>query len=157
MGITTNEVINGLDTAIMRSNQNIGVLAHDDNTRTEIFDKVKFAFENYPTAIQLKDGKIFTKPTSKYDTKYLLSFANNHSKIAVVRNSRGGTRTKLHISEFAFIKDANNLLAGTLPSVPKNGEIIIESTANGFGNEFEKMRNKFSKKGDNPEWTCVFL
>ncbi len=157
MGITTNEVINGLDTAIMRSNQNIGVLAHDDNTRTEIFDKVKFAFENYPTAIQLKDGKIFTKPTSKYDTKYLLSFANNHSKIAVVRNSRGGTRTKLHISEFAFIKDANSLLAGTLPSVPKNGEIIIESTANWFGNEFEKMRNKFSKKGDNPEWTCIFL
>lgn len=157
MGITTNEVINGLDTAIMKSNQNIGVLAHDDNTRTEIFDKVKFAFENYPSGIRLKDGKVFRKPTSKYDTKYLLSFANNHSKIAVVRNSRGGTWTKLHISEFAFIKDANSLLAWTLPSVPKNGEIIIESTANWFGNEFEKMRNKFSKKGDNPEWTCLFL
>nr|DAS07686.1 MAG TPA: large terminase [Caudoviricetes sp.] len=55
MGITTNEVINGLDTAIMRANQNIGVLAHDDTTRTEIFDKVKFAFENYPSAIRLKD------------------------------------------------------------------------------------------------------
>ena len=157
MGITTNEVINGLDTAIMRANQNIGVLAHDDTTRTEIFDKVKFAFENYPSAIRLKDWKIFKKPTSKYDTKYLLSFANNHSKIAVVRNSRGGTWTKLHISEFAFIKDAGALLAGTLPSVPEKGEIIIESTANWFGNEFEKMWNKFSKKWDNPEWTCLFL
>jgi hypothetical protein len=33
MGITTNEAISGLDTAIIKPNQNIGILAQVDKTR----------------------------------------------------------------------------------------------------------------------------
>lgn len=156
MGITTNEAISGLDTAIIKPNQNIGILAQVDKTRDEIFDKVKTAYLRLPEYLELNDGKIRVKPNTKYSTKKELEFLENHSKIAVITDSRGGTRSKLHISEFAFINDAGELLAGTLPSVPKNGDIIIESTANGYGNEFEKLRNKYYKK-ENNERACIFL
>ncbi len=153
-GITTHEAILGLDQAIIRSNQKVGMLAHTDETRKSIFEKVKFAFREFPDAIQLNNGKIFTKPQSKYDTKYELTLKDNNSSIAVVRDPRGSTRSKLHISEMAFIKNAGDMLAGTLPSVP---ESIIETTANGFGNDFEKLWTKYADKGDNRERTCLFL
>jgi len=130
MWITTNEAINGLDDAIIFDNQNIWILAQVDKTRDEIFDKVKTAYTRLPDYLELEDGKTRVKPNTKYSTKKELEFLENHSKIAVITDSRGGTRSKLHISEFAFINDAAELLAGTLPSVPKSGDIIIESTAN---------------------------
>lgn len=156
-GITTHEAILGLDQAIIRSNQKVGMLAHTDETRKSIFEKVKFAFREFPDAIQLNNGKIFTKPQSKYDTKYELTLKDNNSSIAVVRDPRGSTRSKLHISEMAFIKNAGDMLAGTLPSVPESSDIIIETTANGFGNDFEKLWTKYADKGDNRERTCLFL
>lgn len=156
MWITTNEAISGLDTAIIKPNQNIGILAQVDKTRDEIFDKVKTAYTRLPEYLELNDGKVWVKPNTKYSTKKELEFLENHSKIAVITDSRGGTRSKLHISEFAFINEAGELLAGTLPSVPKNGDIIIESTANWYWNEFEKLRNKYYKKDSN-ERSCIFL
>jgi len=156
MGITTNEVISWLDDAIMYGNQNIGILAQVDKTRAEIFDKVKTAYTRLPDRIRLADWKIWDKPATKYSTKQELEFLDNHSKISIITDSRGWTWSKLHISEFAFINNATELLAGTLPSVPKNSDIIIESTANGYGNEFEKLRNKYYWK-DTYEWSCIFL
>ena len=156
MGITTNEAMDWLDECIMYSNQNIGILAQVDKTRAEIFDKVKTAYTRLPDSIRLNDGKIWHKPTTKYSTKQELEFLENHSKISIITDSRWWTWSKLHISEFAFISNATELLAWTLPSVPKNSDIIIESTANGFGNEFEMLWNKYYGK-DSYEWSCIFL
>ena len=156
MWVTTNEAISWLDEAVIFSNQNIWILAQVDKTRDEIFDKVKTAYNELPQSLKLKDWKIRYKPTTKYSTKKELEFLENHSKIAVITDSRGWTRSKLHISEFAFINNASELLAWTLPSVPKNSDIIIESTANGIWNEFEKLWNKYYGK-DSYEWSCIFL
>lgn len=131
-------------------------MAQVDKTRDEIFDKVKTAYSRLPDHINLIDGNTRDKPTTKYSTKKELEFLENHSKIAVITDSRGGTWSKLHISEFAFINNATELLAGTLPSVPESGDIIIESTANGYGNEFEKLRSKYYGK-DSYERACIFL
>jgi hypothetical protein len=46
----------------------------------------------------------------------------------------------------AFFNDADKMLASALASVPKEGDITIETTANGFGNEFEKLRTKWKDK-----------
>ena len=156
MWITTNEAISWLDDAVMKANQNIWILAQVDKTRDEIFDKVKTAYTRLPQAVRLNDWRIRYKPTTKYSTKKELEFQENHSKIAVITDSRWWTRSKLHISEFAFINNAAELLAWTLPSVPKNWDIIIESTANWFGNEFEQLWNKYYWK-DSYEWSCIFL
>lgn len=156
MGITTNEAISWLDDAVIFPNQNIWILAQVDTTRDEIFDKVKTAYLKLPEALKLNDGKIRYKPQTKYSTKKELEFLDNHSKIAVITDSRWWTWSKLHISEFAFIANAWELLAGTLPSVPKDWDIIIESTANGFWNEFELLRHKYYNN-DSYEWSCIFL
>ena len=156
MWITTNEAISGLDDSLIFSNQNIGILAQVDKTRAEIFDKVKTAYLKLPESIRLNDWNVWYKPTTKYSTKQELEFLENHSKIAIITDSRWGTWSKLHISEFAFINNATELLAGTLPSVPKKSDIIIESTANWFWNEFELLRHKYYWK-DSYEWSCIFL
>jgi len=156
MWITTNEAISGLDDSIIYSNQNIWILAQVDKTRAEIFDKVKTAYLRLPESIRLNDWEIWYKPTTKYSNKTELEFLENHSKIAIITDSRWGTWSKLHISEFAFINNATELLAWTLPSVPKSSDIIIESTANWFGNEFELLRHKYYWK-DSYERSCIFL
>ena len=156
MWITTNEAISWLDDSIIFSNQNIWILAQVDKTRAEIFDKVKTAYTKLPEAIKLSDWNTRYKPTTKYSTKQELEFQENHSKIAIITDSRWGTWSKLHISEFAFINNATELLAWTLPSVPKSSDIIIVSTANGFWNEFELLRHKYYWK-DSYEWSCIFL
>lgn len=156
MWITTNEAMDWLDDSIMYSNQNIWILAQVDKTRAEIFDKVKTAYIRLPECIRLNDWKIRHKPTTKYSTKQKLEFLENHSKISIITDSRWWTRSKLHISEFAFINNATELLAWTLPSVPKNSDIIIESTANWYWNEFEMLWNKYYGK-DSYEWSCIFL
>lgn len=156
MWISTNEAISWLDDAIMYSNQNIWILAQVDKTRAELFDKVKTAYTNLPECIRLNDWKIWRKPATKYSTKQELEFLENHSKISIITDSRWWTRSKLHISEFAFINNATELLAWTLPSVPKNSDIIIESTANGYWNEFEMLWNKYYWN-DSYEWSCIFL
>lgn len=156
MWITTNEAISGLDDSIIYSNQNIWILAQVDKTRAEIFDKVKTAYLKLPESIRLNDWNIWNKPTTKYSTKQELEFQENHSKIAIITDSRWWTWSKLHISEFAFINNATELLAWTLPSVPSSSDIIIESTANWFWNEFELLRHKYYWK-DSYEWSCIFL
>lgn len=156
MWITTNEAISWLDDAVIFSNQNIWILAQVDKTRDEIFDKVKFAYQRLPEALKLNDWNVWYKPTTKYSTKKELEFFENHSKVSVITDSRWGTRSKLHISEFAFIDNATELLAWTLPSVPKTSDIIIESTANWYGNEFEMLRNKYYGH-DSYERSCIFL
>jgi len=156
MWISTNEAISWLDDAIMYANQNIWILAQVDKTRAELFDKVKTAYTRLPEMIRLNDWKLWRKPTTKYSTKQELEFLDNHSKISIITDSRWGTRSKLHISEFAFINNATELLAGTMPSVPKTSDIIIESTANGYGNEFEMMWNKYYGH-DSYERSCIFL
>lgn len=156
MWITTNEAMDWLDECIMYANQNIWILAQVDKTRAEIFDKVKTAYTRLPDKIKLNDWKIWYKPTTKYSTKQELEFLENHSKISIITDSRWGTRSKLHISEFAFINNATELLAWTLPSVPKTSDIIIESTANWYWNEFEMLWNKYYGK-DSYEWSCIFL
>ncbi len=57
---------------------------------------------------------------------------------AAVTTGRGQTITNLHASEVAFYRDADTLMTGLLQSVPKDGKVILESTANGMGNYFHR-------------------
>jgi hypothetical protein len=40
------------------------------------------------------------------------------------------------------------MMAGTLPSMPKQSDIVIETTANGVGNYFYEMRYKYYGRDD---------
>ena len=57
---------------------------------------------------------------------------------AAATTGRGQTINNLHASEVAFYRDADKLMTGLLQSVPKNGRVILESTANGMGNYYHR-------------------
>lgn len=131
-GITTFYAIDLLDEAIWIPGTSCAILSHERQANSKIFQIVKRAYENLPREI---------KPVAKYDTKTSLSFAYRcdglqlDSSIYVDLKLRGGTVQKLHITESAYIKDRNELNAGSKQAVPKEGWITEETTANGF-NEF---------------------
>ena len=64
-----------------------------------------------------------------------------------LRTGRGSTINNLHASEIAFYKDAGTLMTGLLQSVPKDGKVILESTANGVGNYLHREWKK-AETGD---------
>lgn len=130
LGFTTLIAVLWLDHALFNANQNCGVIAQDLDTVYEIFsDKIKFAYDNLPTEIRER----FPLETCNQSE---MKFAHNGSKIRVATSFRGGTFQRLHISEFGKIcakypDKAAEVITGSIPTVPSNGVLVIESTAEG--------------------------
>uniref|UniRef100_A0A6M3IE20 Putative terminase n=1 Tax=viral metagenome TaxID=1070528 RepID=A0A6M3IE20_9ZZZZ len=81
------------------------------------------------------------KPGLDASSRSVKSFEDLHSSIYVgVAGSRafghGDTLRKAHISELAWYEDDVTVLNGVEDAVPLNGELTIESTPNGEGNNF---------------------
>lgn len=91
------------------------------------------------------------KPATQYQTKSSLVFKDKNnieesldSKIIIdtaknLKSGRSETISSLHISEMGFIEKARKLLTSLFNAVPKKlkqSMIVIESTANGSGNDF---------------------
>jgi hypothetical protein len=74
---------------------------------------------------------VWNKPKTTYDNKNELFFKELNSKIMVTLDSRSGTPTDVHITEIAFRRDAREMMTGTLPSIPIDASLTIETTANG--------------------------
>jgi len=66
---------------------------------------------------------------------------------------RGLTIHNLHASEAAFYKNWAELLRGVFQAVPKSGNIILESTANGFNHYKDLVDASLEGKG---AWRLVF-
>lgn len=60
------------------------------------------------------------------------------SEASAQKKGRGGTITRLHITELAFFEYAGVTLNALLECVPATGEIVIESTANGASGVFHE-------------------
>ena len=68
---------------------------------------------------------------------------------------RGDTVTHCHCSEYAYWPNPKDILAGLLQAVPVSGEIAIESTGNGVGNDYHR-RVMRAYEGIS-EWKCHFF
>jgi len=141
LGFTTDESVDMLDDCLFARNFDALLIAHTDKDAVKIFDKkVDFAWKNFPP--ELKDlYKVHTDRTNelKFDFQ-----DNSFSSIAVSNSGRSGTYNRVHISEFAklckkFPSRAEEVITGTIPSVPLDGRIDIESTAEGEFGEFYDM------------------
>lgn len=163
-GITTLYCLELLDEAVFNPGMNCAILAHEREAVTKIFEIVKRAFQNMPQ---------FLKPVTKYDNKQGYLFTRMFdgtpldSQIYVALKLRSGTVQKLHISESAYIKDRQELTAGSKQAVPLTGSISEETTGNGFEAFYDFYINEEAKenKGDmdystyfypwfaNPEYT----
>jgi hypothetical protein len=76
-----------------------------------------------------------------------------------VEGGRGGSFRLLHLSEYAFWPHARKLMTGLMQSVPDDPDtmVIIESTANGVGNDFHSRWEEACDPASGSEWIPVFF
>lgn len=117
------------------------MLSFDKESALDIFDqKIQFAWEHYPANL-----KELYKLDTKRANKLKFDFGKGiYSEISVRNRGRSGTYNRVHISEFGKIcKEskikAREIITGTIPSVPSDGRIDIESTAEGEEGDFHDM------------------
>lgn len=141
IGFTTQESIEGLDFTMFNRNFKSLFIAHDKQASLDIFDdKILFAWNNLPKEIKA----LYSVDSENVNTLGLGFGDGSESKIFVRTSGRSGTYQKLHISELAKIclrrpDMAKEILEGTIPSLPIDGEVTIESTAEGSQGLFHDM------------------
>ena len=147
LGFTTLIAILFLDCVLFRANVRAAVIAQDRDTAEMIFrDKVKFAYDHLPDALR-------EAMPLKVESKTELLFAHNNSSIRVSTSARGGTPHYLHVSEMGKIgakhpEKAKEVVTGSMPAVPDDGMLFIESTAEGQGGEFYNLSMRAKKLAD---------
>lgn len=127
LGFSTYKLIEQLDYTITNPNTNSAVIAHLRDKVTILFEIIRLAFEHLPEQL---------KPRVAYDNRNEIYFPDLRSKIFVALDTRGETIHNLHVSELAFMENAEQKMLGILESVPKTGKISFESTANGMAGYF---------------------
>lgn len=148
-GVTTLFCILYLDEALWTPGFSAGIIAHDQSTLDDIFQKVKVAYDNLPD---------WLKPTTRTNTVRMYRFDKTfdgiqlNSSIYVSLKIRGGTNQALHITERAFIegKKSTELEAGAKQTVPIGGRITEETTANGLNEYHDAFSATWDLKSDNP-------
>lgn len=147
LGFSTDKLIKQLDFTVTNFNVNTAVVAHKLDKVQTLFEMIRLAYQNMPLDLQ---------PKVSYDNRNELYFPEINSKIYVATDTRSETIHNLHVSEVAFIKGAEQKMVGILESVPKDGIISMESTANGtsgyFYNEWENALSEFQKLFYNWMW-----
>lgn len=134
-----------LKNAATKSNIQAGIVAHKEDSSTNLFNMYKLMYDNLPPQV---------KPTKKASNAKELIFNNaagtglNSSIRCMTAGAKGigrsFTMNYLHISELAFWEgDPADTLLGLFQAVPnKPGTmIIIESTANGY----EEFKNRWDQ------------
>lgn len=145
-GVSTFCLLWHLDGTIFNSNTNTCILADCRENLEGLFEMIRLGYESMPPAVQLADGNVWKKPKAKYDNRYELSFSGINSTIYVALKVRSKTVHRLHVSEWAWIKEAQKVLTATFQAVPKTGIITGETTANGMGGSFyEEWENENSR------------
>lgn len=165
LGFTTYEVVGQLDDTLWHKNFDSLFISYDSESAIEIFDnKVDVAWINFPKALK----SLLTVETDRAN-KLKFGFGDGtFSSIMVRTRGRSGTFHRLHISEFAKIckenpQKAKEIMRGTIPALPVNCRIDIESTAEGEFGYFHDMfwdawdrgepRNKSEWKAHFYNWT----
>ena len=150
LGISTIVQAHLFLTAIQRTAR-IGTLAHDAATTDKLRDMAQFFYEGLPEDVQPKRSiNNATKATypATHSTVYIATAGNRTA-------GRGGTYSHVHGSEVAYWKDAAYLMAGLMQGVPTDGQIILESTANGQRGWFYEQCMR-ALDGDSA-WTLHFF
>lgn len=155
--MTTYKVIDWLDDTLFGENESRVITAHTQEKQQEIFQKAKIAYENIPDVVEDPQYPwwVREKPKPKYDSKTEYYFEERNNRIKVTLDSRSWTPTGLHITELAFKDNAKEMMTGTLPSIPEDADVEIETTANWAWWYFFDFWNKHNN--DHTEYTCVFF
>jgi len=138
LGMSTVMAIFFLDQMIFNSNKSSAIVADKEDNAKGIFQKISLAWKNFDP--DLKKLLNIHKTT---DSTQMLGFSNN-SSVRVGTTLHSGTYQYLHVSEYAplckdFPEKAEKIKKSAFPTVPQDGFIIIESTAEGENNDYHQM------------------
>lgn len=142
LGFTTLITLWNLDNILFKDNTEALAIAHTKEGMTLIFDKkVRFAIANLPEDMKKELWKFEQNSRTKIQVKVE---DNSISSFGVSLSGRSGTYQHVHVSEFAplcvmFPQRAEEVITGTFPAVPMDGEIDIESTGEGAYGRFYDM------------------
>lgn len=120
-------------TVTRRGKKSFILTHHADSTRA-LFEMTKRYSENL-------DKELFPQPDKKNDNTLMYDGLGSGYRVGTagsVEVGRGMTNQYLHLSEYAFYKDAAKIGMGLMNTVAEisDTEIIKESTANGQSNDF---------------------
>lgn len=126
-----------------------GIIAQTRPKAKELLQKCAFAFERMDPLVKEAFGLKMTGGGEK------LSFAHNHSSIMSGITMRSQTIDILLISEMGklaakYPDKAKEVITGTIPTIPDQGVIVIESTAEGHDGQFFNMVENAGEIQDNP-------
>ena len=124
---------------ILKENSLSVVLADKADNAQDLLARVKYYIKAY-------ENKNNIKVPLKYNSKYELQNAENGSRyiIGTAENEEFGrskTIYNLHLSEAAFYKNFDKILASAGTALVPEGKFVIETTANGF-NDFKEFWDK---------------
>lgn len=133
MGFSTFILILALDCCIFNTHFAAGLVADTKVNAQNLLDRIKFAYERLPGAIQRAVG-VVSDNTSE------IEFTNG-SGIEVGVSLRSGTKNFLHVSEYGKIcakapDKAKEVKSGSLNTLAARQLCFIESTAEGRGGDF---------------------
>jgi len=137
LGFTTFKMISDLDDCLFTTNYSAGCICHNLEDAKDIFrNKIKFAYQSITQSqreLLRSIGYELPKPVNDKDNSYVF---DNGSSIKVSVGYRGGTLQSLHVSEFGKIckkhpDKAKEIVTGAFEAVGLNGDITLESTAEG--------------------------
>jgi hypothetical protein len=135
VGISTYFLIKKLDKTLWTPNQTTCILAHEDDAIKKLFRIIRYAYDGLPDAIR---PNIWKGGGSMYE----MFFPGINSRIYCDLESRGDTISNLHVSEYAFVRDADRVRA-TMDAVPlRTGEISIETTPNGMNHFYDEWNSQ---------------
>lgn len=140
-GFTTWECADSLDEMMFNKGTDVALFSYDEESAIDIFDyKVDFMWRNIPD--QLKN--LYILETDRAN-KIKLGFGDkNFSTFSVLYKASSRTFSRVHISEYGTIAQANpqrakDLKSDIIPAVPFEGRVDIESTAEGSDDAFAEM------------------
>ena len=121
--------------AIFNPEKVVAILANKGATAQEMLSRITLMLENLP---------FFLQPGCKALNKRSIEFSNNSRVISAATSGssiRGMSVNLLYLDEFAFVENASEFYTSTYPVISsgKDTKVVITSTANGIGNQFEKI------------------
>jgi hypothetical protein len=144
LGFSTLMQILELDQALFNRDFSCVVIADTLFNAGKLFKKVEFAYEQMPDLLKQMFPVFKKNQGSEITFGHVDKDGKLHpSSINVSVSSRGGTPQLLHVSELGkiaikFPQRAEEIKTGAFESVPKDGCIVVESTAEGaFGLFFD--------------------
>jgi hypothetical protein len=136
------------------------IVAHEKDASKNIYGYYSQLIDNY----QPFAGAIGLPPVERRadDRGYVKWTNNSELKVATANNIKTGRSASLrflHLSEFAFWRDARTLMTGLMQCVPDDPDtcVIVESTANGVGGPFYSLCMEAMDPSSGSEWEFLFF